>query len=161
MRLGSIKVAFLLIPLLGFSIVAQNPSKSTQVQSGQKDPKETLGADQFEEVHKNIFADPGEKAKQLSQFTEQVSQAIPGGAAAMEKMPRKNFIDEYIFAGMERDGIPHAGLSSDEEFLRRVSLDATGLLPTPEAVREFVASKEPDKRDKVIDSLIGSETFAE
>jgi hypothetical protein len=52
-------------------------------------------------------------------------------------------------------------LANDEDFIRRVYIDATGLLPMPEAVRESAASKEPDKRDKLIDSLIGTEKFAE
>ena len=62
---------------------------------------------------------------------------------------------------MERDRIPHAPLSSDTEFLRRAYLDATGLLPTPDEVRSFVADKDANKRDKLIDSLIGSEPFAD
>src|SRR5207249_2013183 len=76
-------------------------------------------------------------------------------------LPRKNFIDEFILGRIERDGIPRAGLSSDEEFLRRATLDATGLLPAADQVRAFIANKDPNKRDKLIDSLIGTEEFAE
>ena len=68
-------------------------------------------------------------------------------------IPRKNFIDDYIFDKMERDGITPAPLASDTEFLRRVYLDLTGRLPQPEDVRKFLADSDPDKRDKVIDSL--------
>ena len=56
---------------------------------------------------------------------------------------------------------PHAPLAKDNEFVRRVYLDATGLLPTPAQVRDFVASKDPNKRDKLIDSLIGNDDFAD
>jgi hypothetical protein len=66
---------------------------------------------------------------------------------------RKNYIDEYIFGKMERDHVPHAPLSSDEEFLRRVSLDLIGRLQQPEQVRTFVADKDPAKRDKLVDAL--------
>jgi len=62
---------------------------------------------------------------------------------------------------MDRDQIPHAPLAGDEEFLRRAYLDATGLLPTPDQVRSFVADRDANKRDKVIDSLIGTEQFAD
>src|SRR5262245_60613866 len=162
MRLGNVKLTFLLIPLFCLPIVAQNGAqKPPQDKAAQKDPKEKLGADQFEEAHKNIFANTAEKAKEIGQFTEQAAKRIGGGSAAMSKMDRKNFIDEYIFDRIERDGIPHAGLSTDEEFIRRVYLDATGSLPTPEAVREFVANKAVEKRDKLIDSLIGTDAFAE
>jgi hypothetical protein len=113
MRLGSIKIACLLVLLLCLSLVAQNGTKST-AQNGQKekDSNMSTGADQFEDVHKNLFVDPNEKARQVTQFTDQASKAIPGGTAGMEKMPRKNYIDEYIFGRIEKDGIPHAGMSS-------------------------------------------------
>src|SRR5438876_11802497 len=70
------------------------------------------------------------------------------------EIARKNFVDNYIFDKNERDGTPHAPLAGDTEFLRRVTLDLTGRLPTPEQVRSFLKDTDPNKRDKVIDSLI-------
>ena len=69
------------------------------------------------------------------------------------EIPRKNFIDDHIFGKMERDSITPAPLASDTEFLRRVYLDLTGRLPEPDDVRRFLADSDPDKRDKVVDSL--------
>src|SRR5262249_51358442 len=43
---------------------------------------------------------------------------------------------------------------SDEEFIRRASLDATGALPTAAEVQEFLADKDPAKRSHVIDRLL-------
>ena len=57
---------------------------------------------------------------------------------------------------MEHDGIPHAGLSTDAEFLRRVHLDLTGRLPEPAAVRKFLADTDPAKREKIIDALLAT-----
>ncbi len=153
MRLYGIKWAFVLITLLSLSLLAQTTS--------QKEQKEKMGVDQFEDAHRGVFSNQNDKAKEVSQFTDQMSKGLPGSSDSMAKMPRSNYIDEFIFGRIERDGIPHSALSSDTEFLRRVYLDATGLLPPPEKVREFVASKDPAKRDKVIDSLIGTEEFAE
>src|SRR3954465_1909042 len=64
-----------------------------------------------------------------------------------------DLIDRHIFGKMQRDAIPHAPASSDEEFLRRIYLDMTGRLPEPAVASKFLASKEPDKRQKLIDSL--------
>jgi len=72
---------------------------------------------------------------------------------------RRNLIDEYIFGKMEADGIPHASLASDTDFIRRVYLDLTGRPPAPDEVRSFVASTAPGKRDELVDSLIGSRPF--
>ena len=65
-----------------------------------------------------------------------------------------DLIDRHIFGKMQRDGIPHAPASSNAEFLRRIYLDMTGRLPEPAAVAsKFLAANEPDKRQKLIDSL--------
>src|SRR5882672_3848339 len=76
------------------------------------------------------------------EFGQQLGRVAPG------PIERRNYIDERIFGKMERDHVPHAGISTDAEFLRRVHLDLTGRLPEPEAIRKFLADKDPDKRDK-------------
>jgi hypothetical protein len=69
-------------------------------------------------------------------------------------VPIRNYIDQYIFQKMERDGIPSAGLATDTEFLRRITLDLTGRIPEPDAIRRFVKDDDPAKRDKAIDALM-------
>ena len=100
-----------------------------------------------------------DRRQQASQLTEFVASGEPAGDPV--DVSRKNLIDEHIFGKMERDGIPHAPLAGDAEFLRRVSLDLTGRIPYPDEVREFVASDDPEKRDKLIDRLIGSKPYLE
>lgn len=68
---------------------------------------------------------------------------------------RANFIDDYIFSKMKADGIPHADLSTDEEFNRRIYLDLWGRIPVGSEVSGFVADEDPDKRTKLIDMLLG------
>ncbi len=75
------------------------------------------------------------------------------------KISRFNFIDEHVFAKLRKFEIVPSELASDSEFLRRVCLDLTGTLPPPNRVREFVASNDPRKREKVIDALIASPEF--
>ena len=67
----------------------------------------------------------------------------------------ENFIDRHIFGKMEADGIPHAGLCTDEEFVRRIHLDLCGRLPDADNVRSFLADTDPQKRNKLIDQLLG------
>jgi hypothetical protein len=76
--------------------------------------------------------------------------------ASVQPVPVRNFIDGFVFSKMERDRVPHAGLSTDAEFLRRVHLDLTGRLPEPEAIRKFLADQDADKRDKTIDALLAT-----
>ena len=49
---------------------------------------------------------------------------------------------------------------TDAEFLRRVSLDLTGTLPTPEEVEAFLADPSPDKRARKVDELLARPTYA-
>jgi len=75
--------------------------------------------------------------------------------------PSINFVDTEIFGKMKTDGIAPAPLSSDEEFLRRASLDITGQIPSSAAVKSFVADPAADKRAKMIDTLLASDAYVD
>lgn len=74
--------------------------------------------------------------------------------AASSVLAGENLIDRFIDQKIAAAKAPVAGRSSDSEFIRRVSLDLTGRLPDVEATRKFLADKSPDKRERLIDSLI-------
>src|SRR5205085_596318 len=57
-------------------------------------------------------------------------------------------------------GIVPSNLCSDEQFIRRVSLDITGTMPTPAQIREFLADKSADKRDRLIDRLLETPEYS-
>lgn len=139
------------------ALAAQQPAAPAAAPPAQAPP--TL--DQFAEVHKQLFARPDDPATAAGRFTDETARVVGTAKAPSGPVERRTLIDRFVFEKMERDEVPHAGLSSDAEFLRRVYLDATGLLPSAAAVRTFLASDNPQKRDAVIDSLIGSEEFAE
>lgn len=65
-------------------------------------------------------------------------------------------IDELIAQRLTAAGYNAALTSTDAEFLRRVSLDLAGAIPRVSAVREFLADEQPDKRTRLIDSLLDS-----
>ncbi len=133
------------------------------VLTAQKPPQAPPKAPNMEEVdriHESVFSRTS-KAEEATKLTEEASRALPGKALGSGPIPRKNYIDEFIFSRIEKDKIPHAGLSTDEEFIRRVYVDATGLLPASDQVREFVADRNAGKRDRLIDKLVGSREFAE
>jgi hypothetical protein len=97
---------------------------------------------------------PAPARERLNKLTAEIAPKT--SHASVLPVPARNFIDEFIFSKMERDGIPHAGLSTDAEFLRRVHLDLTGRLPEPEAILKFLADKDAGKRDKIVDSLLAT-----
>jgi hypothetical protein len=71
----------------------------------------------------------------------------------------RNFVDSEIFAPMLRDGIRWTSQSTDEEFLRRVTLDLTGAIPDADTIKAFVADRSDGKRDAMIDRLLSSDAF--
>ncbi|MFN0105249.1 MAG: DUF1549 domain-containing protein [Bryobacteraceae bacterium] len=81
--------------------------------------------------------------------------------AAYTRVSRNNFIDEHVFAKLQKLNIRPSELSSDGEFLRRVYLDAIGKLPTEEEARAFLQSNIPDKRAKIVDWLLEQPEFAD
>ena len=85
----------------------------------------------------------------------------PAPGFAWKQLPENNYIDQLIDAKLQRLKIQPSGLVDDAGFLRRVSLDLTGLLPDPNEVRAFVADPTPTKlkRSRLIDKLIGSPAF--
>jgi hypothetical protein len=86
---------------------------------------------------------------------------IPKAIIDYPSVARHNLIDRYVFDKLRTLSVIPSGLSSDAEFLRRPCLDVTGTLAPPERVREFLASKDPDKRDKLIDALLDSPEYFE
>jgi hypothetical protein len=63
-------------------------------------------------------------------------------------------IDREVLAKLRRLNIEPSVLASDEEFLRRVTIDTTAGLPTPADVRAFLADRRPDKRARKIEELL-------
>lgn len=72
----------------------------------------------------------------------------------------KNFIDELTQKKWQDLGLLPSKQTSDTQFIRRVSIDLCGVLPTADQVREFVESKDPQKRDKLIADLLASPDYA-
>lgn len=70
-------------------------------------------------------------------------------------------IDRHIDAKLAANGIAPAALAGDEEFLRRITIDLTGAIPTPADVESFLADTAPDKRAKKIDALLASNAYTD
>lgn len=100
----------------------------------------------------------------MARYQGQVSTfraTIPLGADIPSLPPAKSFIDEAVFGKLKVLGIPPSPVADDATFLRRVSIDVTGTLPTEEQVRAFLADTDPAKRDKLIDRLLDSADYAD
>jgi hypothetical protein len=96
-----------------------------------------------------------------SDMTVRVMKAMsyvpPGGPTyGYGQSHQAGSIDSYIWADFQKNGITPAPLTTDWEFVRRVTLDLTGRIPTPSTVLNFVNSTSPTKRADYIETLLAS-----
>lgn len=77
------------------------------------------------------------------------------------RSPEGTSIDQIVLARLTRDGIKPAPEAAKRTLIRRVSLDLTGLPPTPDEVREFLADKRSDAYERLVDRLLASPHFGE
>lgn len=87
--------------------------------------------------------------------------SIRMGANVDALPPSKNFVDELVFSNLKSLGVPPSPVCDDATFLRRVSLDIAGRLPTFKESDAFLASQEANKREQVIDALLRSPDYAD
>ncbi len=77
-----------------------------------------------------------------------------GRPVVVPEVPAAEFVDREVYAKLRALGVEPSGPAPDAEFLRRVTLDVIGTLPTPREVRAFLADESRDKRSETIDRLL-------
>jgi len=76
------------------------------------------------------------------------------------EVPTPTKVDELVVQKLKKIGLVPSEIANDEQFLRRVSLDIAGTLPTPKQVKLFTTSNDPEKRTKKIDELLETPAYA-
>ena len=74
--------------------------------------------------------------------------------------PPRNYVDELVNAKLQQLQYLPAETCSDDEFLRRVSLDLVGILPSVNETAAFLADTGDDKRERLIDALLQRDAYA-
>ena len=74
---------------------------------------------------------------------------------------QRNFIDELVLQQLRQLQLEPSERASDEVFIRRAHLDTIGMLPTPDDVRLFLVDESADKRDVLIETLLGRPEFVD
>jgi len=100
----------------------------------------------------------------MARFQGQVSvfrAMIPLGAPVENLPSPKNFIDELVAAQWKQLGIPPSKICDDNTFIRRVSIDIAGRIPTVTETEQFSADADPQKREKLIDRLLADPSYAD
>ncbi|MCO6459675.1 MAG: DUF1553 domain-containing protein [Pirellulaceae bacterium] len=86
---------------------------------------------------------------------------VPLGIPVDSLPPAANFIDELVFQKLQSLGLPSSALCDDPTFLRRVTVDIAGRLPTKDETEQFLNDASADKRVQLVDRLLASADYAE
>lgn len=85
---------------------------------------------------------------------------IPLGVKVTKLPPEKTFVDPHVFAQWKKLGLPPSEECDDSTFIRRVTVDLCGRLPTLEETTQFIQDGDKNKHEKLIDRLLASKDYA-
>jgi hypothetical protein len=114
----------------------------------------------------SIFNQPGISGDVavMARYQDKVAvfrATVPLGAPVADFPPPANFVDTHIFARLKEVGMPPSPRCDDATFIRRVTLDLAGRLPTLDEAEQFLADTAADKRARWIDRLLDSGEYAD
>jgi hypothetical protein len=152
---------------------SQQQLRVTAVDAGGRRQCVTVGADYVSNASQIVNTTPrglmestdvpGEAAI-LVRYLDQVTVcriALPRPTPSLNRPTEKNFIDKHVGDKLVRLGIPPSEPIDDATFLRRVSLDTIGTLPTAAEARKFLLDPSPDKRSRLVDELLNRPEYAD
>ena len=119
--------------------------------------KKTLTPAQIETVRRWI--DSGASYATHWAFTPPVRPTVPKVLSSKFKV--QSPVDSFVLARLEKDGLPHSPEAPRTTLIRRVTLDLTGLPPTPAEVDAFLADPSPKAYEAVVDRLLASPRYGE
>ncbi len=148
------------------TVVKHEPAKSPMFERiTSSDPDEVMPPP---ESHKNLTA---EQKDLIKRWIEQGAKWQPHWSFIKPERPAqpavkheawvRNPIDRFVLASLEAKGLTPNEEADRRTLARRVSLDLTGLPPTPEAVEAFVKDMAGDAYEKFIDKCLNSERYGE
>ncbi len=160
-----------LVTALGAATAAQSPPALGQLTPAQREKLKAKLAEQGGKLT------PEQREKLKARLEGKKGAGKPAPAATPAKKPVTptapppprpkplpapevaKLIDAEIDAKLAADNLKPGPLADDAEFLRRVSLDLVGVIPTADEARAFLDSTDPAKREKLIDALLASPNF--
>lgn len=95
----------------------------------------------------------------ISRVTVPADKVVP--ASAYASLPVNNEIDRLAYERMAKLGLQPSETCTDEQFLRRASLDLIGKLPSPEQTLAFLRDTSPDKRTRAVDQFLKDPNYAD
>src|SRR4029077_6175889 len=151
------------------AIVSGHPEKSELVKRIEtKDPRDLMP----QTVHGEVKPMSTEEIAILKEWIKKGAVYRPHWAFEVPIRPAvprdsgsdpwaKNLVDSFIFAKLKKEGLQPSPEADKATLIRRVTLDLTGILPTPEEVQAFESDSSADAYEHLVDRLLAQPTFGE
>ncbi len=150
-----------------FPVVAGDPDRSEVIRRIESDNK-ALRMPPAYAGHEKLTAADGamlrrwiEEGARWQKHWSLIEPRRPQPPAVKDASRVRNPVDAFLFARLDREGLKPSPEASRATLIRRLSLDLTGLPPTPAEVDEFVQDRADDAYEKVVDRLLASPRYAE
>ncbi|MEC9093950.1 MAG: DUF1549 domain-containing protein, partial [Planctomycetota bacterium] len=86
---------------------------------------------------------------------------VPLGLEITSLPAENNFVDKHVFNNLKALGLPPSQIADDSTYLRRVTVDIAGRLPTPTETAAFLVDESPKKREALVRKLLDSNAYAD
>ena len=94
-------------------------------------------------------------------LTVQVTVPLGNTPVDLTAAPRRNWVDDEVFAALDELHLPPSPQADNEMLLRRVTLHLTGRLPTAAQVRQYLSDHDPNKFSALVDRVLASDEFVD
>ena len=161
------------------SAFRKRPGKRDAIVAGHPDQSELIRRIESKDPHELMPQSPQGEAKPMKPadiaiLREWVAEGAhyrphwaferPTRAALPPVQPSQRVqtpIDTFVLAGLHKEGLHPSPEADRRTLIRRVTLDLTGLLPTPEEVDAFVGDNSPSAYEHLVDRLLASPAYGE
>jgi hypothetical protein len=155
------RISGIWIGLLAAGVVAAVWAQEEEKELGVQHADCTYFGPQRHRFLKGGLLEVARETAALSGMTDQVAGNLPplpprSRSGALQPATGLTSIDEILFSAMRINGITPTEPSTDQEFLRRVTLDLTGRIPTAAEVTSFLADTSAGKRAALVERLLAT-----
>ena len=135
---------------------ARIKAKEEAKKKADDDAKKAGDAKKADEAKK---AEDAKKAAEAKKVEEPKKVAVVRPTGKQDAVAAAKMIDRHIDARLQKDNLPPSAPATDADFLRRVYLDITGVIPSYEKAKAFLDDKASNKRERLVDELLSDVNY--
>lgn len=151
---------FSALAMIGSSLPAADVKADLKAQRIKaKEEAAKKAADEAKKVEEAKKVNDAKAAELAKKAAADAKKTVSRPSALQDAPAVAKMIDSHIDARLKKDNLPVSPIGTDADFLRRVYLDITGVIPQYEKAKAFLDDKSTNKREKLIDELLSDSHY--